>query len=318
MLRTTEVTSPNNDVATLISKAAADAQAAKTLNASKESGGIRPSRAGLPLLQIVLEDFILPKLPKQENTWKQDPFAIAMRLATGYLFESSVKEQLLIDYPGCDVESQPALTITCPNGTTVINGSADFVVYDHEKKTAVVVECKALKADSVEEVRYQKLLCDNWGYFTQLTLYIAGVKQQHPSYRVTGVWYVWIKQLEKHTKIKYPATTAAAFEQALTVIQQKATMYNDFKQAVADNKLCFAVGQLLRYTEELPEKYFNDGYYKGSCGVHFNRYVSLLLDKRGFLLDSAEDTLLLMTRAAVHGHDSEYAKVLVDKLTTVK
>ena len=298
------------EITNVLKRAADDAALAKEYNTNREPS-IRPSRAGLPLLQLVLEDILLPKLlPATEKRWyKPDPFASAMRLSTGYLFEKAVEELLLREYEKSTTKLLTQETLTVGD----ISGSCDMLAVNHELKQAVVIECKALKAYSVDEVKQQKLLCDNWGYFTQLVLYVLATKVKYPDYNVFGTWYVWMKPLERHTQVMLDLPEVE-LQQVLTEVTTKAQHYHEFKRDFSEGKLSYAVGKLMMRTEDLPQKIRADGYLKGSCSLHFNNYCRLLTNVQGTLLDNAEDTMVLLTRAAYYGNDSEHQKELTKLL----
>lgn len=295
-----------DNIASVLKKAADDALAAQVYNTNREPS-IRPSRAGLPLLQLVLEDFVLPKLPKPpEKQWqtKADPYALTMRLTIGHLFEKTVEELLLAQYANTSTEVRTQEVVNLGD----MQGSCDLLVIDHKHQWATVVECKALKAYSVQEVVEQKLNCDNWGYLTQLALYVLALKRRYPTYEVTGCWYVWIKQLEKHTKQALRMNTEQ-LEAHYLEIQEKTAHYLEFKRDFSEGKLSYAVGKLMHRTEDLPRKINGGGYMKGSCGLHFNSYTDLFTKADGTLVDNAEDTLLLLTRAAYYGEGECQTKV---------
>lgn len=298
------------EITNVLKRAAEDAAVAKDYNAGKEPS-IRPSRAGLPLIQLVLEDILLPRLlaPPERTWYKADPYASAMRLSTGYLFEKAVEELFLRNYEQSTTKVLTQETLTIGD----ISGSCDMLVVNHELKQAIVVECKALKAYSVDEVKNQKLLCDNWGYLTQLVLYVLATKAKYPDYNVFGTWYVWMKPLERHTKLVLDLP-ASELNQIYSEVLTKSQHYNEFKQDFSDGKVSYAIGKLMQRTEDLPQKIKADGYLKGSCSLHFNRYCDLLTNSDGTLLDNAEDMMVLLTRAAYYGNDSEHQQKLTELL----
>lgn len=301
-----------DDITTVLRQAYKDAEAAAEYNKDREPS-IRPSRAGLPLIQLVLEDIVLPKLPRPPaQAWelKSDIYASTMRLSIGHLFEKTVEVGLRKQYEGTSVEVRTQDVLTLGD----IQGSCDILVIDHSNRWACVVECKALKAYSVAEVKEQKLLVDNWGYLTQLALYVLSVRKQYPSYEVSGCWYTWIKPLEKHMKLTLPMNESQ-LEQRYADVLEKQQHYLEFKRDFAEGKLSYACGKLLLRTEDLPQKINAGSYMKGSCSLHFNRYCQLLTDSKGQLLDNAEDIMLLLTRAAYYGHDSEHAAKVTELLT---
>lgn len=301
------------DITSVLAKAAADANTAAEYNRDKQPT-MRPSRAGLPLIQLVLEDLLIPKLPKitgNQPQWKTkaDPFASVMRLANGYLFEKAVEQELLSIYEGTNAQvlTQEQLTL---DGMV---GSCDMLVVNHATKLALVIECKALKAYSVSEVKQQKLLCDNWGYLTQLVLYTIAVQQKYPDYEVIPWWYVWMKPLERHTKVAL-TYTQAEMQQIYSDVLTKAQQYQEFKDNFSAGKLSYGVHKLLHNTVELPHKIQAEGYMKGSCSLHFDPYAQLFTKADGTLADNAEDIVLLLTKAAYYGSGSDAEQALLSLL----
>lgn len=301
----------NTAIVKALTTAAAEAASSNEYNTDKEPG-MRASRAGLPLLQLVMEDLVIPKLAPVTSNYKPDEFVHTMRIATGYLFEQAVAAHLENAYPasaGWHLYNQETFDIAG------VSGHADFVLINTITKATIVIECKALKAYSVEEVKYQKLLTDNWGYLTQMVLYVEAVREQFPGYSVKGIWYVWIKQLEKHTKIVLPLTTSDR-ECILSEVQAKVKEYDTFKQLVADGRLEKAAQFVFEHTTYLPEKTRSGGYWKGTCALHFNRYSELLVDNTGFMVDDAEENFTRMLYAMHYGQDSShgnYLRQLLDK-----
>lgn len=289
----------NTLVKEVLANAALEASAASDYNTNREPS-MRASRAGLPLLQLVMEDFILPKLDGCGSNYTPDPYVGAMRIATGYLFEQVVAAGLVNDYPeenGWRLLKQIDLELKSPLSAEVISGHADNVLVNDITKQAIVIECKALKAYSVEEVRYDKCLTDRWGYLTQLVVYTEAVKRMYPTYAVKGIWYVWIKQLEKHTKILLPFTRSDT-NAFLVDVFTKADDYKYVKTAIAEQADPSKLAQfVLDNSNDLPLKDKSGGYWRGTCGLHFNNYCNLLIYPDGSARDDADEHLTRMIEA---------------------
>lgn len=288
----------------IMNSAARDVKAAEDYNKGKLPG-IRPSRAGLTLIQLVMADIIFPKLttlPEPKWKAKADPYVGSMRLLTGHLFEKVVQNRLEADYFGTSTQvlTQQELTLDS------ITGSCDIMLRDDERKKIQVIECKALKAHTVDEVKKHKLYCDNYGYLTQLAIYTLAAKEKYPTYDVSAAWYVWIKQLEKHTKVPFPLEITELTE-LRTEVNLKVQEYQEFRQEFDEGNLESATSKLIERTEDLPLKVWSGGYLKGSCDMHFNPYSRLLLQEDGTLLDNCEPNLLLLIRAAKEGYESQAA-----------
>lgn len=279
----------------IMNSAAKDVKAAEEYNKGKMPS-IRPSRAGLTLIQLVMADVLMPRLPAlPEPKWKAkaDAYVGSMRLLTGHLFEKVVQSRLELDYLGTSTQVLTQQELTLDSMT----GSCDIMLRDDERKTIQVIECKALKAHTVDEVKKHKLYCDNYGYLTQLAIYTLAAQEKYPTYDVSAAWYVWIKQLEKHTKVPFPLEITELTE-LRTEVKLKVQEYQEFRQEFDEGNLESATRKLIERTEDLPLKIWSGGYLKGSCDMHFNPYSSLLLNTDGTLLDNCEPNLLLLVRAA--------------------
>lgn len=282
----------------IMNSAAKDVKAAEEYNKGKMPS-IRPSRAGLTLIQLVMADILTPGLPAlPEPKWKAkaDPYVSSMRLLTGHLFEKVVQSRLEADYLGTSTQVLTQQELTLDSMT----GSCDIMLRDDERKKIQVIECKALKAYTVDEVKKHKLYCDNYGYLTQLAIYTLAAQEKYPTYDVSAAWYVWIKQLEKHTKVPFPLEITELTE-LRTEVKLKVQEYQEFRQEFDEGNLESATRKLIERTEDLPLRVWNNGYLNGSCDMHFNPYSSLLLNPDGTLLDNCEPNLLLLVRAAKEG-----------------
>lgn len=313
----------NSQIAELMAKAAAEAGVAAEYNRSTEAT-MRASRAGLPLLQQVLEDKIIRQLPYRERSWdysKKNPdykfhdpqqkrIQHEMRIATGYLFEQIVGKLLAEAYPGCEISGNLELEYKG------LRGHCDFIVLDHTNNHIVIVECKAIKIFSAKEACDKKVYVDNDGYFSQVSIYMAAAKQLFPTYTVSGEWRVWAKRVDKSYRIEYPGS----LESAIAVAEEamvKREQYNRVCELVERGFYKEATDYLMEHTETLPEKIFENGYYNASCGFHYSPWSDLVVDKHGFFLDAAAANIELMIRAAKTKNENDL-KILTELVDKVK
>jgi hypothetical protein len=298
------MTKNNDRVVQILAEAAAEADEANNYNKAT-SPHIRCSRAGLPLIQQVVEDKIISKLPHQENNfWKakeEDEFSLLspnqsqmkfeMAIAQGYLFERVVAWQLQQAFPKAFIQHNVDLEFEG------LGGHCDFLVINEEEKQAIVIECKAIGAFSEKEAR-EKVLSDNYGYFTQLSLYQAAIHKQLPDYEVRGEWRVWNKRQDQALTIPYELP----FREALKVANKaskKAELYERacslFDQQKTDELIHF----LFNFSDPFPPKKQTRAYYLGTCSFHFSPWCSLLLNEKGEFNKQASNNLRLMIQAAL-------------------
>lgn len=270
--------------------AAEDSEQAYNDNLNREPS-MRMSRAGLPLLQLVMEDFILPKLPSVlpeqpvNSGTLQKSIRREMAISTGFLYEKVVGQHLYDEYNGqYEVWSQQKLEYKG------ITGTADYLLIDHQGNRAIVVECKALDVQSLTEAKENKLLVDNWGYLTQMCLYLAAVRQKYPEYTVEGQWRLWAKKISKSFTYKYQTTTPD--EQTDTALW-RAEAYEYFKAHFVKGSSEDLAKFVLKKTnkDHLPLRSFHYGHLTGSCGFHFSPWAAAILDEDGCLLSDADDRL---------------------------
>lgn len=313
----------NSEIAKLMGKAASEAATAAEYNDTTEST-MRASRAGLPLVQQILEDKIIKQLPKRYTNFayskknpnyayfdpQQSRIQHEMRIATGYLFEQIVWKLLSEAYPGWELSGNLELEYKG------LKGHCDFVVIDHKNSLAKIVECKAIKTFSAKEACEQKLLVDNYGYYSQVSIYMAALKQMFPTYAVEGEWRVWAKRVDQSYLVKYPHT----LEEAVAVAEEamvKREHYNRVFELYNKNMIDEAATYLMDKTETLPEKIFSKGYYNASCGLHYSPWSNLIVDKYGFFLDDALDNIKEMMYCA-KTKDEAATEKLLKKLDNLK
>lgn len=313
----------NSEIAKLMGKAASEAATAAEYNDTTEST-MRASRAGLPLVQQILEDKIIKGIPKRYTNFayskknpnfpyfdpQQSRIQHEMRIATGYLFEQIVWKLLSEAHPGCEIGGNLELEYKG------LLGHCDFVVLDHANSVAKIVECKAIKVFSAPEAIQQKLFVDNYGYFTQVSIYMAALKKMFPTYAVTGQWRVWAKRVDQSYLIEYPhplEQAEAVAEEAMVKLEQYNRVYDLYNKNMIDE----AATYLMDKTETLPEKIFSKGYYNASCGLHYSPWSNLIVDKYGFFLDDALDNIKEMMYCAKTKDEAATEKLLT-KLDNLK
>lgn len=273
--------------------AAEDSEQAYNDNLDREPS-MRMSRAGLPLLQLALEDFIFPRLPKlateEENTGSlsrtqaQRKHKRTMALSLGFLYEKVVGAYLADEHPGFEVWAQQKLEYEG------ITGTCDYLLLDNENKRAIVIECKALDVDTLKEAKENKLLVDNWGYLSQLCLYGAAVQQKYPEYDIELQWRVWAKKASKSFVYKY----TDGWETVVDTAVNRSSAYNIFKRYWSDGNVNACVNLLFAFTDPLPLRQFYYGQLCASCGLHFSPWANALLDADGQLLPEIESVLRRM------------------------
>lgn len=312
----------NQQIANLLSSAAEVAHASAAYN-SETQATIRASRAGLPLLQQFIEDRVVPELPHKEREryyskkhpdfQYHDPdmndIQTAISISTGYVFEQVVGACLRKQYPNCVVSGNTELDY---DG---LKGHCDWLTINHTEKIAIVTECKAIKTYSAREAIAEKLMVDNYGYFSQLSIYLAAVSKLYPDYEVRGEWRVWAKRVDKSYKIDYPGNLELALEVAGEAMVKR-SQYQKCVVLWEENQLDELASYLWEVTEELPEKHFKGGFYRASCGFHFSVWSDLFVDKHGFMLDDAPANLLLLLKCAKHKNenDCQLLEQLLDKV----
>lgn len=271
--------------------AANDSEQAYLENFDREPS-MRMSRAGLPLLQLVMEDFIIPKLPvlssgspKSSHAEIQKTIRRNMAISSGYLFEKAVGGVLPEEYPEFQVYAQHKLEYKG------ITGTCDFLLVDELQKKAIVIECKALDVQSLTEAKENKLLIDNWGYLTQMCLYVAAVQDKYPEFSVECQWRLWAKKISKAFTYK---PTIDNFASVVSKAEERANNYDWFKRSFEAKSTTSCLDSAFSFDDPLPLKTFHYGHLAASCGLHFSPWSSAILDEDGLLRTDAEDNLKRM------------------------
>jgi hypothetical protein len=308
----------NNDrVVQILAEAAEEASEANEFN-KENAPTIRCSRAGLPLIQQIIEDKIIPKLPRIEsNFWKakeNDPSSLLssnqsqikfeMAIAQGYLFERVIAWQLQQAFPNAEIKHNVPLSYK------KLEGHCDFLVLNHKEKQAIIIECKAIGAFNEKEVK-EKVLSDNYGYFSQLSLYQAAIKEQFPEYEVKGEWRVWSKRQDQALLIPYEFPIKEAIKVANSAVK-KAELYDRASRLFEEQKIDELVSFLFNFSEAIPDKKLTKAYYLSTCSFHFSPWSSLLLDEKGYYHKQASNNLRLMIKAALG--DEKALQIILKKI----
>lgn len=268
----------------LLQEAANDAKEAYEFNKDREPN-MRMSRAGLPLMQLVLEDIVIPKLPKRETRTKiTSDVSKKMALGNGHLFEKVVGEELRKTFADTAYQVKKQVPLNY-NGIT---GTADFVVSNDERKLHLVVECKSLNIRTLKEAKETKLYTDNWGYFSQLLLYCAALSQAYPDYTVHGQWEVWAKQSNRKFTTSFDDANADEF---LAHINARHKHYQSFKQAFDKQETSTCISILSSFDDPLPVCNFYYGNLANSCGLHYSPWSKIVIDEDGLMLDNWQQRL---------------------------
>jgi hypothetical protein len=300
----------------ILSQAALDSEVAYEYNKDKPPH-MRISRAGQPLVSLLLEDFIFPKLPKLPlPTIEKTPAKLngervkrTMANATGYVFEQVVID-ILKENP--DVEVLPQVKLNYSN----LSGTCDVLLFNKKTKTATVVECKALKHSTKKSCVEESILNDTLtGYITQLAIYKEAVALQHLDYQVKALWMVWAKGSASLFKIDFDSLKLpdSSVSYALAAVK-KTNDYNAFKVAVAQKDFKFCMDLLDLST--LPAKGYN-GYDRlsNTCSIQFNPWSDLLIDLEGYAYTDSITALELMVAYALEispENSGQIEKALLD------
>jgi len=271
--------------------AAEDAKVAYEYNKDKQPS-FRASRAGIPLVQLVLEGLVFPSLPRlvpsqqTEAHQRKRRFKSKMAIAVGHLYSKAIGESLVEEHPDCLIHSEVPLTYGD------IAGNCDHLVLDHQQKTATVVECKALGGKTITEIKETKLLTDAWGYHTQLALYVTAVSKDYPDYQVEGQWRVWCKPMETSYTVKFTGDMTRLLKAAVSRSASyfEATMLYQEKRYT---ELAELLTTSLEY-DPLPLKGFLYGNRSASCAIHFNPWTAALFDDDGIPFDDFRERLHIL------------------------
>lgn len=267
---------------------------------------LRASRAGLPLVQLVLEDLILPKIELELNTPKQKTdTSFHMRIGSGHLFEAAVGLELGEKYQSVINNA----TLDWKN----IEGHCDYLAFDPTKSKVHVYECKSLNVYGIKDAK-DKVLYDNWGYYTQLSLYYSSVLTSYAGSNVSASWLVWCKKSGKMIEIPYPEVDGEPIVTANHAVR-KSSIYVDIYSLLKAGDIDKAIDILWAESEELPERVNTGTNFYNSCGLHFHWSSGLLVDKKeGHMLDSAHDNLRVLANAAYGQDDSKAISLSTVKL----
>lgn len=257
--------------------AAADATLAFEENRYR-APSFRMSRAGLPLLQLAMEDFIIPKLPVLDIPVKYTKSSLksTMAISTGHLYSRAVTKDLQLEYPDYELTSEVKLN------WRGITGTCDHLLINHLTQQIIVVECKALGVKTLAEAKANKLMVDNWGYYSQLCLYMAALQQQYTSdYEVVGQWRVWAKQAEKSFTQKLPISKDVL--DTAYKADHRHGRYKEFAEGLQFGDIERTVEILVDSLDDdpMPEKTHFYGSPSASCGFHFNPWHAAILDYDG-------------------------------------
>lgn len=288
----------------LLSCAAFDAEEAYTYNFNKPNH-MRISRAGLPLVSMLLEDFVFPSLPEPpkkqmtERKLNAETIKHQMALSSGYVFEQVIvgilkNNQKLIVKPQYKVN------------TGVLSGTADIITINESEARVTVVECKALKWSTKKEACLNSLFNDNsTGYLTQLALYKHALEQQYTGsgYKVDACWMVFCKASANTFKVPFNKTPDE-LSTLVKAAEDKVYKYNLFKQKFSDKDLNSCLSMLDVSTLPLKDSMYSS--FVASCPAHYNDWIDLLVDESGLPWEETYDHLTLMLEAAIL--DSEQAK----------
>lgn len=295
-----------------IIQAAADGAKAGDIR-KPSTNHLRASRAGLPLVQLVLEDLILPNLETEHNKPAEADMGFHMRIAGGHLYEAVAGYELKSKYKS--VANNVSLT------WKDIEGHCDYLASNDGKSH--VYECKSLNVYGIKDAE-EKVLYDNWGYFTQLSIYYASVGNNNDHKSCNASWLVWCKRTGKQVEIPYPHSLEYATLMA-DAAQDKSNDFVHIYSLLKAGEITEAIDNLFSVSEELPERMPHNTSFYNSCGLHFHWSSDLIVDKReGLMLDSAYDNVLTMANAAfaldelVKKESQQHLKKLVDKKKKVR
>lgn len=268
------------EVHQVLEEAARDAKEAYEYNLDRKPS-VRMSRAGLSIVQLFLEDILLPTLPriKTVKERKRDWLLTQnMNIGIGHLYSKVVGKGLVRDFP--DFEHYPEAKVSYVKDGYSIPGTCDHLLVSHKQKRIVVVECKAPNTKTKKESE-AKVLAEGWGYPMQLALYIESLKQIYPDYQIEGLWSVWAKGANKSFTIGFPLDSEALATLAITRAKAYCELTNYFENKSVDKLM----GELVRLNEEdpMPDKQIFYGNYSASCEFHFSPWSTYLLDDDGFL-----------------------------------
>lgn len=263
-------------------------------NSGEEEPLMRPSNAGYPLFQHVWRLLIEPTFPafSSSDTDYNKRLKRIMSICSGHVFERAVEKQLLDTYPTHGLVKQQKLTFKH------FTGSADFVLLDINSGSLVVVECKSVNKSTKREIVNEKLLVNNWGYKTQLSIYTEAAVEMciRDNIRLTSIvpmWYVWSRTAEKlfivdASKGQTKVDTVFYAEAAASTYEKLATIKQLFDNGELQQAAALAVA-------ELPfDKDFINGYCRGCTPFHFSPFTEVFFDSEGYCKSASECQEILM------------------------
>lgn len=270
----------SQEVHQVLEEAARDAKEAYEYNLDRKPS-VRMSRAGLSIVQLFLEDILLPTLPNLKSTKaKKGDWLLTqnMNIGIGHLYSKAIGKGLVRNFP--DLDYYPEAKVSYVKDGYSIEGTCDHLLMSHKQERIMVIECKALNTKTKKESE-AKVLAEGWGYPMQLALYIESLKQLYPGYDIEGVWSVWAKQANKSFTIDFHLDAEALADLAI----RRTKAYCDLTRYFANKSVDKVMSELVRLNEEdpMPDKQIFYGNYSASCGFHFNPWAAYLLDDDGFL-----------------------------------
>lgn len=266
-----------------LKQASTDAETAYEYNLRPKERTLRPSRIGLSLMQLLLEDFVFWRLapePQPNVTDADAELKKTMNFSIGYLAEQMTANYISQRYPTETIISQPKIEYAG------IDGTCDLVAIDNESKLLTVWETKALNVESLKEAKETKLLVDDWGYYSQLAFYMTALANQYSDFGVQGRWFVWAKKANRSYVQNFPSLLDAFAQTKENVA--KVDNYNRAKLAYETRDTATFVELVL--ADPVPAK---DG-YRATCAIYFNPLHKHLLDSRGYVKEDASETLAAM------------------------
>lgn len=291
----------------VLSNAAIQAKEAEEYNSSREPG-FRMSKAGIPVLFCFLEDFTIPKLIEKKLTFvdrstlpSQSAVEKTINVSIGYLFEQIVGLTLKEEYPSYELHHDVELEYKG------ILGHSDWLLTSEE--SIILVECKAITCYEASSARETKLQVDNYGYRTQMALYLSALRQRFPDKAIKAEWRVWSKPLSRYFRIE-PYMSEYTVNQLAEQAVAKKHIYELAKELCVKGEFNTAASILLNATVDIPLKEKTRTYWKGTCSFHFTEYSKLILDYQGRLKRGASEWIVKFLKA---GFGDEQA---VDEIQT--
>jgi hypothetical protein len=293
-----------------LEQAAADARQAYEDNKDRVPS-FRMSTAGLPLLQQVLTNLVFPKLPEpfecvRNSSTLQKQVKREMAIGSGHLYSRVEGKRLLQEYPDYTYYSEKRLE------WSGIHGTCDHLLVNDAYKRIVVVECKSLGVKSLTEAKETKLLTDNWGYLTQLCLYMQALVSAYPDYKIEGQWRVWAKGAER--SFTHCMVWGESVQEVADRAGERHTdyqhCYHYWSQADVNNLVRLLVDSTC--FDPLPLKNHYYGNLTASCALHFSPWSKALLDDDGIPYENLAERLTTLVEVSLGKSDDRKALALLD------